>query len=129
MKCFLWASQKGFPLSNSALAQTQLFFWYWNSYQIWRRSYKVRFLKRTVLTQPAGIYLLKFNNSNIRTRSKKCSKLTMKTQERHQWRRSSVFIVKFEHISQLALVFLSFNFEHAIAGRPTLLLNPSVRKL
>ena len=35
-----------------------------------------------------------------------CSKLTMKTPERRQRRRSSVFIVNFEQISQLFLVFL-----------------------
>ena len=35
-----------------------------------------------------------------------CSKLTIKTSERRQWRRSYVFIVNFEHISHLALVFL-----------------------
>ena len=27
---------------------------------------------------------------------------------RHQWRRSGIFIVNFEHISRLFLVFLSF---------------------
>ena len=38
-----------------------------------------------------------------------CSKLTIKTPERHassQWRRSGVFIVNFEHISHVVLVFL-----------------------
>ena len=30
----------------------------------------------------------------------------LKTPEPRQWRRSGVFIVKFEHISHLALVFL-----------------------
>ena len=45
----------------------------------------------------AGIYLLKVNNSNTRTWCKICSKLTMKT---------GVFIVNFEHISHLVLVFL-----------------------
>ena len=34
------------------------------------------------------------------------SKLTIKTLERRQWRRSGVFIVNFEHISHLVLVFL-----------------------
>ena len=34
------------------------------------------------------------------------SNLTMKTPERRYWRRSYVFIVNFEHISHLALVFL-----------------------
>ena len=35
------------------------------------------------------------------------SKLTIKTPERRYWRRSGVFIVNFEHISHLVLVFLS----------------------
>ena len=48
---------------------------------------------------PAGIYLLKVNNRNSRTRCEICSKLTIK------WRRPSVFIVNFEHISHLVLVF------------------------
>ena len=55
---------------------------------------------------PAGIYLLKVNNRNTKTRCEICSKLTIKTQERRQWRRSGVFIVNFEHISHLVLVFL-----------------------
>ena len=46
---------------------------------------------------PAGIYLLKVNNRNTRTRCEICSKLTIKT---------GVFIVNFEHISHLVLVFL-----------------------
>ena len=33
---------------------------------------------------PAGIYLLKINNKNTRTRREICSKLTIKTPERHQ---------------------------------------------
>ena len=35
-----------------------------------------------------------------------CSKLTIKTAERREWSLSDVIIVKFEHISHLALVFL-----------------------
>ena len=54
----------------------------------------------------AGIYLLKVNNRNTRTRCEICSKLTIKTPERHQRRCSGVFIVNFEHISHLVLVFL-----------------------
>ena len=50
---------------------------------------------------PAGIYLLKVNNRNTRTRCEICSKLTIKTR-----RRSGVFIVNFEHFSHLVLVFL-----------------------
>ena len=54
----------------------------------------------------AGIYLLKVNNRNTRTRCEICSKLTIRTSERHQWRRSGVFIVNFEHISHLVLLLL-----------------------
>ena len=55
---------------------------------------------------PADIYLLKVNNRNSRTRCEICSKLTIKIPERRQWRRSGIFIVNFEHISHLVLVFL-----------------------
>ena len=51
---------------------------------------------------PSGIYLLKVNNRNTRTKCEICSKLTIKTPER----RYSVFIVNVEHISHLVLVFL-----------------------
>ena len=53
---------------------------------------------------PGGIYLL--NNGNTRARCEICSKLARKTPERRQWRRSGVYIVDFEHISYLVLVFL-----------------------
>ena len=55
---------------------------------------------------PAGIYLLKVNKRNTRTKCEICSKLTIKTPEQCQWRRSGVFIVNFEHIAHLALVCL-----------------------
>ena len=55
---------------------------------------------------PANIYLYKINNRNTRKRCEICSKLTIKTPERRQWRRSGVFIVNFEHILHLILVFL-----------------------
>ena len=55
---------------------------------------------------PAGIYLLKVNDRNSRTRCEICSKLTIKIPERRQWRRSGIFIVNFEHILHLVLVFL-----------------------
>ena len=40
---------------------------------------------------PANIYLFKVNNSNTRKRYELYSKLTMNTQEWHQWRRSGAF--------------------------------------
>ena len=57
------------------------------------------------LPYPAGIYLLKVNNRNTRPRCEICSKLTIKTDRRHR-SRFGVFIVNFEYISQLVLVFL-----------------------
>ena len=55
---------------------------------------------------PAGYYMFKVNNRNTRTSCEICSKLTIKTPERCHWRRSGFFIVNFEHISHLVLVFL-----------------------
>ena len=54
----------------------------------------------------AGSYIFKVNNWNNRTRCEICSKLTIKTPEWRHWRRSGNFIVNFEHISRLVLVFL-----------------------
>ena len=54
---------------------------------------------------PAGIYLLKVNHRNTRTRCEISAQLTIKTQERHQRRYSGAFI-NFEHTSHLVLVFL-----------------------
>ena len=58
------------------------------------------------VTHPVSIYLLKVNNRDTRAKCKICLKLTIKTPELRQWRRTGVFIVNFEHISHLVLVFL-----------------------
>ena len=58
------------------------------------------------VSQPSRHLLVKVNNRNTRVRCEICSKLTINTPERRQWRRSGVFIVNFEHISHLVLVFL-----------------------
>ena len=55
---------------------------------------------------PAGIYLLKDNSRSTRTWCEIWSKLTRKTPERRNWSSSGVFIVNFEHILHLVLVFL-----------------------
>ena len=57
--------------------------------------------------KPAGNYIFKVNNRDTETRCEICPKLTIKTPERRQWRRFGVFIVNFEHISQLVSLFLS----------------------
>ena len=54
---------------------------------------------------PAGICMFKVNNRNTRTRCEICSELIIKTSERRHWRLSGLFIVNFEHISHLVLVF------------------------
>ena len=62
-----------------------------------------------------NIYLFKVNNRNIRKRCKIYSKLTTKSffatllKSHFSRRRSGVFIVNFEHISYLFLVFLFSN--------------------
>ena len=61
---------------------------------------------KQLFMNPVGIYLLKVNHRDARTRYGICSKLTIKTPERRQWRCCGVFTVNFEHISQLVLVFL-----------------------
>ena len=63
-------------------------------------------MKKKPLFLPAGIYLLKVNNRDTRARCEICSKLTIKTLEQPQWRRSGVFVVNFEHIANLVLVFI-----------------------
>ena len=52
---------------------------------------------------PVSIYLFKFNNANMRTMCEICSKLTIKTPERHKLHCSGVFIV--ENISHIVIVF------------------------
>ena len=54
----------------------------------------------------ANVYLFKVTNKNTRKRCEIYSKLTIKTPERRQRRYSGVFMVNFEYISQLFLVFL-----------------------
>ena len=56
-------------------------------------------------TQPT-ITCSKLKNKNSRTRYEIGMKLTIKTPERRQWRRSGLFIVNFEQVSYLTLMFL-----------------------
>ena len=56
-----------------------------------------------------NMYLFKVTNTNTKKRCEICSKLTIKTLERSQWRRSGVFIINFEHIPRLFLVCFLLN--------------------
>ena len=53
--------------------------------------------------------MFKVNNKNTRTRYEICSELTIKTPEQHHWRCSGIFIVNFEYILHLDLVFEQVN--------------------
>ena len=60
-----------------------------------------------------GIYLLKVNDENFRTRCVICSKMTRERPHWHEdikkrWRRSGVSVVNFEKIPHLSLVFHSW---------------------
>ena len=59
----------------------------------------MRYEDETFTSEPS--WQLKLN----RTRCEICSKLTIETPERSQWRRSGVFIDNFKHVSPLVLVF------------------------
>ena len=66
--------------------------------------FELKKLQKVILIKM--IYMFKINNKNTRTRCEICPKLTKKTPEQRHWRCYAVFIVNFEHISQLVLVFL-----------------------
>ena len=72
----------------------------------WRKKNEFLGCIGTAHEDPFGIYLLKVNNRNVRTRWKIYSILTIKTPEWRQWYRFGVFIINFEHVSHLVVVFL-----------------------
>ena len=63
-----------------------------------------------LIKNPAGMYLFKINNEDIRTLCEMRSKLTIKTPERCQWRHSGVSFVNFEQIPHIFVVFLLLTF-------------------
>ena len=79
--------------------------WEINSDQLFCRASQSQCSEANAYT-PAIIYLFTVNNRNTKARHETCSKLTIKTPERRHWPRSGVFIVNFEHVSRLLLVFL-----------------------
>ena len=65
----------------------------------------MRLVRKQIATS-AGKYMFRFNNRNTRTSCEISSKLKIKTPRRCYWCRSGVFIVNFENISHLVLIFL-----------------------
>ena len=55
--------------------------------------------------------MLKVNSKNTKKRCEIWLKLTLKTPERRQWFRSGVFIINFEHNSDVCFSFLITYFE------------------
>ena len=95
-----------FPTSahmNSSLPQTYTPLLRKQSYKQNVRHYNILIPLKGPWTQ--HIYLFKVNNRNTRTGCEICSKLIIKTPEQYHLCRSSAFIVNFEHISHLFLVF------------------------
>ena len=55
---------------------------------------------------PASNYMFNVNTRKTRTRCEICSNLTIMIPDRRQWRGSAVFVINFEQILHLVLVFL-----------------------
>ena len=69
-----------------------------------KRHFRKRKLPKNKLNA-AGIYQLKINKRNTRTRCEICAKLPIKTTDGRQLRRSVVFAI-FEQILHIVLVFI-----------------------
>ena len=67
-------------------------------------------------TFSTGICLFEVNYGNTRTVCEICSNLTVKTAEWRHWRRSGAFIVTFEHILHIVLVFPSLTLNKQMPG-------------
>ena len=76
---------------------------------------------KTKSRYPNDNYMFKISNRRTRTRCEICSKLTVKILERRQQRRSSIFIVNFERIYYLLLVFLLLTLNMKLAAWQLLL--------
>ena len=71
----------------------------------WFVALDLAILDYTHIIKVAGNYMFKVNNRNTRTRCEICSTLTIKIPERRR-SRSGIFVINFEHISHLVLVYL-----------------------
>ena len=63
-----------------------------------------------------GMNLIKVNSGNSRTIREICSKLSIKAPKRHHGRRSGVFIVTFEQIPNIVLVFLLLTLNKSVSA-------------
>ena len=77
----------------------------WNSFWFWKH-YQNKRNKQMTLVSLLSIYLFKVTNRRTKKSCEICSKSTVSSRERGQWGRSGVFIVNFNWVSNLFLVFL-----------------------
>ena len=84
-----------------------LFFWKLHSTRETRLFKSFNFMRNWLIRlllfwlNTPNIYLFHVNNRNFKKGCEICSKLTIKTPEKRQWRLSGVFIVKSPHTSHL----------------------------
>ena len=78
---------------------------------------KAHLLPKTIVSQAQlTFFFLEFSNHNSSTKCEISSKLTTETPERHQWH-SGVFIVIFEHIWHVFLLFLLLTYIEQVNAR------------
>ena len=94
IRYWLWTSKCYLEKQYNKWTRTLLFLNFTNASTL-------RFFRR----YPVSIYLFRVNYWNTRTMREIGSKLTIKTPERGQWRRSGIFIANFEQFSHIVLVF------------------------
>ena len=69
--------------------------------------------------QTASIYLFKVNKRNARKMYEICSKLILKTSKRRRRFRFGDFIIKFEYISHIVLMFQLLTLDKCMAASLT----------
>ena len=87
--------------------------------ELYHQSYIKRymFFVTVVLTTQPRFYLFKVNNrntKNTRATCEICLKLAVRTPERRQWHRTGVFLVNFQQVSHIDLVFPSVTLINSI---------------
>ena len=69
--------------------------------------------------------MFKVNNRNTRTRCEICSKLTIKTPERRQWRCSGVFLATFSSVSTVDFEKVNVDWVNSISVSPENIRKPN----
>ena len=92
------------------------------------RFYWLSFVKSIRTKRTAHNYLFKVNNEITRTRYESCSKWTTKTLGQRQFSWSDIFIINFEHVSCLVLVFLLLTLNKYLSvGRRSLIFEDTIQ--